>query len=355
MQRTLLALAIALTVACAGSGIEPESDGGEDAARGWDGDADRDEGDPRADDGEPLDADAGDDGSDARPDASDADPRPCPGPEAYIGDDWPGVLEIPPGKCCLAPSVEGRALEEMRETQAVMRIAAGSYAVPIEEGSYAMRLPACIQRFEPPPFFELGDAGTATVQRYGESVYLSLWQEVYDHLGAAWRLRVDMSGEGSRVQLDSAYILGPAERNHFMEVNTFPWYERWQHRVVFEGGELCSDFFAAWGSTPSSGLLVRASGSLDGVAFEQSDYWKLVNNHQHHFFGADWAVLFDAPIGGACGLRIDGGNPIGRMEMADLEVHTVDCELAPIELRPESHQEALPFELDASPCPAWLP
>ncbi len=279
---------------------------------------------------------------------------PCPGPEAYIGGDWAGVLEVGAGQCFLAASIEGRPLEEMYRTQAIMRIAAGSYAVPIEEGTYPLRLPTCVQRADPTDIFTLGDAGEVSVQRYGEVIYLSLWQDVYDQLGEPWRLRVTMYGEGSDIQVEMAYILGE-EYSYYMYENTFSYYERWRHHVAFSGGELTSDFFAAWGGTPSSGLLVRAFGTLDGVAFEQGDYWKLVNNHDHHFFGADWAVIFDEPIGGACGLRIDDGNPIGAMTMYDLSVHPIDCGLQFLQERVESDQGAVTFELDACPCPEFLP
>jgi hypothetical protein len=337
-----LALGLLLLFAgCSDSGPEPLPDGGEDAAGPSDGD-----GAPVYDDG------PGDSGDSS--DAGDPGPNPCPGPEAYIGDNWAGVLQVGSDQCFLAASIEGRQLEEMYRTQAIMRIPAGSYAVPIEVGTYPLRLPTCIQRFDPTPVFTLGDAGEVTVQRYGEYVELSLWQDVYDDLGQAWRMRVAMSGEGTDLQVDMGYIIG-TDYSYYMGDNTFPYYERWRHNVVFEGGELTSDFFAAWGGTPSSGLLVRASGTLDGVAFDQTDYWKLVNNHDHHFFGADWAVFFDAPINGACGLRVDDGNPIGSMVMYDLAVHTIDCDLQFLEERTESDQNAVTFDLPASPCPGFLP
>jgi hypothetical protein len=369
-----------LVVGCSDSGPEPFPDGGDpgadraadgDAAGEPDGDSGVDDGAPVYDDGGPGDpgtdradpdepgaadgdGDGVPDGSGDSSDAGDGGFDPCPGPEEYIGDDWAGMLTVGTDQCFLAASIEGRPLEEMYSTQAIMRIAAGSYAVPIEEGTYPMRLPVCVQRFEPTDIFTLGDVGEVTVQRYGEVVYLSLWQDVYDQLGQAWRLRVSMYGEGTDVEVEIGYILGE-EYSYYMYENTFSYYERWRHHVTFSGGELTSDFFAAWGGTPSSGLLVGASGTLDGVAFDQSDYWKLVNNHDHHFFGADWAVIFDAPIGGACGLRIDDGNPIGSMTMYDLTVHTIDCDLQFIEERAESKQNAVTFELDACPCPGFLP
>lgn len=360
-----------LIVGCSDSGRGQFPDGGDPGAdRDADGDSGGDSGDLQADPGTDGAADGdgaafeddggpdhedGPDGSGDSADAGDGGFDPCPGPEAYIGDGgWGGVLEVGPEQCFLAASIEGRPLEEMYRTQAIMRIPAGTYSVPIEVGAYPMRLPTCVQRFDPTDIFTLGDVGELTVQRYGEYVELSLWQYVYDELGREWRMRVAMSGEGTNLHVDMGYIIDYSP-SYYMSDNAFPYYERWRHTVVFEGGELTSDFFAAWGGTPSSGLLVRASGTLDGVAFEQADYWKLVNNHDHHFFGADWAVIFDEPIGGACGLRVDDGNPIGSMVMYDLAVHTIDCDLQYIQERAESEQDAVTFELAACPCPGFLP
>ena len=88
---------------------------------------------------------------------------------------------------------------------------------------------------------------------------------------------------------------------------------------------------------------VRASGSLDGQSFEQADYWKLIYNPSHHHFSRDFAVLFDAPIGSACGLKATEVDPWGDAPPA--QVHTIDCELGEIDerlLSSESYEEIAP-------------
>jgi hypothetical protein len=74
------------------------------------------------------------------------------------------------------------------------------------------------------------------------------------------------------------------------------------------------------------GALVHAAGALDGVPFSQGDYWKLIYNPAHHHFARDFAVLFEAPIGLACGIKVEAKN-------GDPVLHTVACDLANIEAR----------------------
>jgi hypothetical protein len=197
----------------------------------------------------------------------------------------------------------------------------------------------------------LGGVGQARVTEYGTVAYLNLEQPMADEGGKSYRLQLDLYHEGGVYEVEACLLID-ADQTTVMLENSLSYYDRWRHTAVFQGGSLTADFFAAWGGTPSSGLLVRASGVLDGVPFEQRNYWDLVSNNDHHFFGADWAVLFSAPIGSFCGLRIDDGNPIGAMSMyPDLKIHTVDCDLSPREERPLQHQDAVQFELERGLCP----
>jgi hypothetical protein len=70
---------------------------------------------------------------------------------------------------------------------------------------------------------------------------------------------------------------------------------------------------------------------LDGEAFEQEDYFKLVYRPGHHHYSRHFAVLFDAPLAGACGLRVEDVNDLDGDLTA--RVSTVDCALEPIETR----------------------
>ena len=82
--------------------------------------------------------------------------------------------------------------------------------------------------------------------------------------------------------------------------------------------------WAIGGTEP--GALVHAEGELDGVPFSQRDYWKLLYSPLHHHIGFDFAVLFETPIGLACGIKVEAkyGEPV---------LHTVACDLANIEAR----------------------
>ena len=66
-----------------------------------------------------------------------------------------------------------------------------------------------------------------------------------------------------------------------------------------------------------------------GVSFIQTDFWRLVYLPGHHHFTRDHALLFDEPIGNACGLKIENwgkGDP-------PVTVHTTTCDLSDLEER----------------------
>ena len=103
-----------------------------------------------------------------------------------------------------------------------------------------------------------------------------------------------------------------------------------RHTIVFRGGEAVLDLrlgVSMAGTEP--GIFYHANGTLDGTAFTQDAYRELVYNPAHHHFTRNFAVLFDAPIGTACGLRVDGFDPYTLAAT----VHTIDCQLQPVEAR----------------------
>ena len=89
------------------------------------------------------------------------------------------------------------------------------------------------------------------------------------------------------------------------------------------------DLMAPAATEPAA--FVRAAGNLDGQSFVQEDYWKLIYNPTHHHFSRDFAVLFDNPIGDACGLKAAEVDPWG--DQPPTRVHTITCKLAEIEER----------------------
>jgi hypothetical protein len=78
------------------------------------------------------------------------------------------------------------------------------------------------------------------------------------------------------------------------------------------------------GNEPAT--FVWARGTFRGVSFEQRDYFKLVYSPENHHFVQHFAVFFDAPIDGACGVEIVNvpGPPSVRRRM---RAWSVDCQL----------------------------
>ncbi len=68
------------------------------------------------------------------------------------------------------------------------------------------------------------------------------------------------------------------------------------------------------------------------LELSQQDYYKLLYHPYHHHFSRDFAVLFDTPIDGACGLMLLYVNPFGEAEPATI-VQTIDCDVNPLETR----------------------
>jgi hypothetical protein len=110
-----------------------------------------------------------------------------------------------------------------------------------------------------------------------------------------------------------------------------------RHTIAFAGGQIVLDvrITGRVGGSVMLAAFTSASGTLDGTAFTQSDYWKLVYSADHHHFTRNFAVLFDAPIGDACGLKIL--NFWGNRAAAPLpEVSTIRCDLTTIAARATS-------------------
>jgi hypothetical protein len=104
-----------------------------------------------------------------------------------------------------------------------------------------------------------------------------------------------------------------------------------RHTITFAGGQIVLDvpITGAVGVTVMLAAFTRASGTLDGKAFTQTDYWKLVYSADHHHFTRNFAVLFDTPIGDACGLKVL--NFWGSRYLAPLpDVSTIRCDLTSI-------------------------
>jgi hypothetical protein len=101
--------------------------------------------------------------------------------------------------------------------------------------------------------------------------------------------------------------------------------------VQFDGGDIT--LLLAIGPqfySTEPAVFPRAYGTLDGVSFDQTDFFRLVYLPEHHHYVQNFAVLFDSPISGACGVMLEGFAPDSPSPVA---VYTVDCELSKIETR----------------------
>jgi|WetSurMetagenome_2_1015567.scaffolds.fasta_scaffold279905_2 hypothetical protein len=110
-----------------------------------------------------------------------------------------------------------------------------------------------------------------------------------------------------------------------------PDYPTYRHTIAFSGGQIVLDMRITGhvGGAVMLAAFISATGRLDGTAFSQTDYWKLVYSGDHHHFTRNFAVLFDTPIGGACGLKV--ANFWGNREFAPLpDVSTIQCDLSNI-------------------------
>jgi hypothetical protein len=107
--------------------------------------------------------------------------------------------------------------------------------------------------------------------------------------------------------------------------------------VLFDGGDLTLDIrMGVSMAATEPAAFVLATGTLDGQSFEQGDYWKLIYNPTHHHFSRDFAVLFDSPIGNACGLKAAELDPWGDQPPA--RVHTIACDLTELAERSVSSE-----------------
>jgi len=105
-----------------------------------------------------------------------------------------------------------------------------------------------------------------------------------------------------------------------------------QHTVTFEGGDLRVILrLGESGDGTEPGAFVHAEGTLDGTDFVQEDYFKLLYHPEHHHFSRDFGVLFDEPIGEACGVAAYYLDPWN--EAPATEVKLIDCAVDPIEDR----------------------
>jgi hypothetical protein len=75
-------------------------------------------------------------------------------------------------------------------------------------------------------------------------------------------------------------------------------------QITFNGGrfEVERRFGQAPGGLHDPTAFIRATGTFMNVPIDQRNYYKLVFHAKHHLVDPELAILFDAPIAGACGV-----------------------------------------------------
>ena len=274
----------------------------------------------------------------------------CPSfDDAVFDDNGAHTIEVGPGALYCGTFDERRLLEQEYWLKAKLRFIPGTYRVPSTVENAAVHLPFCVQFLEMDGLTSSGQGTvTSTTTEFDDVTRFTvqLTHAMTAENGDTYSFKANFSNTeehsvtGTTFVLDgspSAVFQGPIfdvtlcttgsdecfPRRQF--VSCMPeTYQRQEHEVVFDGGDvrLTVQMGQSMASTEPAAF-VRAEGMLDGVSFDQQEYYKLIYNPEHHHFARDFAVLFDTPIQGACGLKIRNLDPSGQSTKSILS--TVDC------------------------------
>lgn len=286
------------------------------------------------------------------PDAGLPDPRwdHCPPASDYVGDAaWPMAITATEGAVYCTRYNEGLTLQEEMAARRQLRVVPGTYPLPGTSGSHAFRLPLCVAVASGPGPTSTSAASTIT---HTSNVFQG---DTYHQLSFAQPLTSgSASGTISPTQVGSTYptmVLDGSPNAPFGDAGFSFSFELCpsgdctgggaiyfdscshadstldEHHVTLEGSAEVH-FELRIGVSPAStepAAYVRAYGEFGGVAFDQRDYWKLVYNPSHHHFERHFAVFFDAPIDGVCGIEVEGLEPWD--DFTPDTAYAVDCEL----------------------------
>ncbi len=279
----------------------------------------------------------------------------CPDSGDYVGDpSWPQALQVTEEfEFCGKFGSEGtRTLEQELAAKAKLRIPVGRYALPATPGTRDFALPVCIERAPGMAPFAFAGAGQLSTSTYVSDPYV-----LYTHRSAqpitaldvgTWSLEGVFEFEGVTGSDPEPLIFdgsGALDRTSRLTLTCDgdecePWRDVWfmacsptvgrlmRTTVTFDGGQVAlSVRVVQIETTGDIAAFLEASGTLGATPFDQSSYWKLAFSAGHHLMTQDFAVLFDDPIDGACGLEVLGvgeGLPTAA---------TVDCDLSVIAAR----------------------
>jgi hypothetical protein len=255
---------------------------------------------------------------------------------------WKHRVRVPAATAYCVNWRLGRTIKEELAAKTIFNFAPGDFPLIDQASTAPFALPICARRATGAPL--VAGTGTVKMSAAGGGTQFQIVQPIpglaslHVDIGTGVAAMLTPTIDGRRLSAaDGAdrvvpytcpnAICAPGDASYIQECN-------WEgltpahHKVGFQGGT--ADFqmnfdgrFATVGIEPA--LFVRATGTLNGTAFDQRDYFKLIYSPttNHHFI-RHFAVLFDAPIGGACGLEVEN---ISAGIDATPHVYTVTCTL----------------------------
>lgn len=276
----------------------------------------------------------------------------CPDSSDYVGDpSWPQALQVTEDfEFCGKFGSEGtRTLEQELAAKAKLRIPVGRYALPATPGTRDFALPVCIERAPGMAPFAFAGAGQLSTSTYVSDPYVLYTHRFAQPITApeagTWSLEGVFEFEGVTGVDPEPLIFdgsGALDRTSRLILTCDgdecePWRDVWfmacsptvgrliRTTVTFDGGQVSLYVrIVQIETTGDIAAFLEASGTLGATPFDQTSYWKLAFSAGHHLMTQDFAVLFDDPIDGACGLEV-------RDDRADLPtVATIACDLSVI-------------------------
>jgi hypothetical protein len=274
-----------------------------------------------------------------------------------MGDpSWTATVEVTENALYCATFDESKTFEQTLASKAQLRFIPGTYKVPAANGTAPFSLPYCVR------FLKDGtqpiQKGTGTLKAefsefMGEFNYRFQYAQPMEAAGVGWASEVMFQGPwepsapkpvsvagqfiDSNAQHYTDYYLcqgadcaNASDRRFFNSCTAEGAATEHTHTLTFEGGDikLILRIGQSFAST-EPGAFISGSGKLDGTAFTQTSYWKLIYVPEHHHFTRHFVVLFDQPIGSACGLKVEHV----LSDTLDASVNLVDCDLKNLEAR----------------------
>ena len=299
-----------------------------------------------------ADAGASDSGA-PHPDGGAVDPWSwCPeASDAVFDPAWGHRVEVPAGSELCAYNMSTDVKDTLRQAK-MLRLIPGEYLFPLEAGTHEVLLPACA----------LGRDGATSALAGPGTLDLEIRPFINDFVreytlsqplpfgGAAHTLEIRagiyqqaaqplpdlvLNGESDPQGAEASFQLCPAsgcgEEASYLNRCAPPRSGR-DSTIAFSRGSLTvtTHVYPAFGPT-SPAAVTRARGQLDGVSFEQEDYFRLAHRPDHHNHGGGFLVVFDQPIAGACALEAQIPSEDGSFWVDRPAAWLLDCDLGVIE------------------------